>query len=187
MLIRFHREEILANVLNEINATSSSTTVKRVPSHVAHQLADEIGKHFLSTIRIRKSLMPCPFVTEFATFSLPYGKLIRYKFIKLYTLFLLQSLLVEIEELPRPVQRQLLDELLDRNVQHELEIEEVPPVVNWSSEVCDGLCSRLYALWNRSAGDCLLDSLMQSTWGIFDKDNILRKALADCLHESHML
>jgi len=72
--IRFHREEILANLLNEINATSSSATVKRVPSHVAHQLADEIGKYFLSTIRVRKSLMPCPFVTEFATFSLPYGK-----------------------------------------------------------------------------------------------------------------
>ncbi|KAL5234511.1 hypothetical protein ACI65C_001921 [Semiaphis heraclei] len=165
LAVRFHREEILSNLLNGINATSSSTTVKRVPSHVAHQLADEIGKHFLSTIRVRKSLMPCPFVTEFATFSLPF----------------------EIEELPRPVQRQLLDELLDRNVQQELEIEEVPPVINWSSEVCDGLCSRLYALWNRSAGDCLLDSLMQSTWGIFDKDNILRKALADCLHESNMM
>lgn len=76
-IVRFHREEILANLLNEINATSSSTTVKRVPSHVAHQLADEIGKHFLSTIRVRKSLMPCPFVMEFATFSLPYGKLVN--------------------------------------------------------------------------------------------------------------
>jgi len=62
--------------LNEINATNSST-VKRVPSHVAHQLADEIGKLFFSTIRVRKSLMPCPFVTEFATFSLPFGKLIK--------------------------------------------------------------------------------------------------------------
>lgn len=94
---------------------------------------------------------------------------------------------LEIEELPSPVQSQLLDELLDRNVQHELEIEEVPPVINWSSEVCDVLGSRLYALWNRSAGDCLLDSLMQSTWGIFDKDNMLRKALADCLLDSNML
>jgi len=173
--------------LNGINATSSSTTVKRVPSHVAHQLADEIGKHFLSTIRVRKSLMPCPFVTEFATFSLPYGKLIKYITVIIYSIVINIFQLLEIEELPRPVQRQLLDELLDRNVQHELEIEEVPPVINWSSEVCDGLCSRLYALWNRSAGDCLLDSLMQSTWGIFDKDNILRKALADCLHESNML
>lgn len=100
---------------------------------------------------------------------------------------MLFSHILEIEELPRLVQRQLLDELLDRNVQQELEIEEVPPVINWSTEVCDDLGSRLYALWNRSAGDCLLDSLMQSTWGIFDKDNILRKALADCLHESNML
>lgn len=84
ILYRFHREEILSNLLNGINATSSSTTVKRVPSHVAHQLADEIGKHFLSTIRVRKSLMPCPFVTEFATFSLPYGKLIKYIKITIY-------------------------------------------------------------------------------------------------------
>lgn len=80
---RFSREKILANILNEINATSSSTTVKRVPSHVAHQLAEEIGKHFLSTIRVRKALMPCPFVTEFATFSLPYGISVKYLFIQI--------------------------------------------------------------------------------------------------------
>ncbi|KAL9698697.1 hypothetical protein quinque_002138 [Culex quinquefasciatus] len=38
-------------------------------------------------------------------------------------------------------------------------------------------------LWNRSAGDCLLDSAMQATWGVFDRDNTLRRALADSLHQ----
>jgi len=45
------------------------------------------------------------------------------------------------------------------------------------------LGSRLYALWNRSAGDCLLDSAMQATWGVFDRDNTLRRALAESLHQ----
>ena len=47
----------------------------------------------------------------------------------------------------------------------------------------DRLGSRLYALWNRTAGDCLLDSALQATWGIFDRDNTLRRALADSLME----
>ena len=51
-------------------------------------------------------------------------------------------------------------------------LEESPPVINWSREV-----SRFYPLWNRTAGDCLLDSLLQSTWGILDQDGALRKAL----------
>lgn len=38
-------------------------------------------------------------------------------------------------------------------------------------------------LWNRSAGDCLLDSCLQATWGIFDRDNILRQALSESLHK----
>jgi len=41
----------------------------------------------------------------------------------------------------------------------------------------------MFVLWNRSAGDCLLDSAMQATWGVFDRDNILRRALADTLHQ----
>lgn len=45
------------------------------------------------------------------------------------------------------------------------------------------LGSRLYALWNRSKGDCLLDSVLQATYGVVDKDNRLRKALADTLND----
>ena len=63
----------------------------------------------------------------------------------------------------------------------ELEIEE--STINWSLELCDRYGSRLYALWNRSAGDCLLDSVLQATWGVFDKDNTLRLSLSDSLSE----
>lgn len=63
----------------------------------------------------------------------------------------------------------------------ELEAEE--PIINWSIEITDRLGSRLYALWNRTAGDCLLDSALQATWGVFDRDNHLRRALADSLGE----
>ena len=57
------------------------------------------------------------------------------------------------------------------------------PVINWSSEITDQLGSRIYPLWNRSAGDCLLDSILQATYGVFDRDNTLRKALYESLSE----
>ncbi|XP_007902146.1 ubiquitin thioesterase Zranb1 isoform X2 [Callorhinchus milii] len=63
------------------------------------------------------------------------------------------------------------------------ELEEESPIINWSLELGSRLDSRLYALWNRTAGDCLLDSVLQATWGIYDKDSVLRKALHDSLHD----
>uniref|UniRef100_A0A9J8C8F7 ubiquitinyl hydrolase 1 n=1 Tax=Cyprinus carpio carpio TaxID=630221 RepID=A0A9J8C8F7_CYPCA len=63
------------------------------------------------------------------------------------------------------------------------ELEEESAVINWSLELGTRLDSRLYALWNRTAGDCLLDSVLQATWGIYDKDSVLRKALHDSLHD----
>ena len=66
----------------------------------------------------------------------------------------------------------------------ELEVEEF--VINWSAELIQ-LGSRLYALWNRTAGDCLLDSILQVTWGVLDADNTLRRALADSLAEGAMV
>jgi len=65
----------------------------------------------------------------------------------------------------------------------ELEDEE-EHVINWSVEMTDVLGSRLYALWNRTAGDCLLDSVLQASWGVMDRDNTLRRALADSLGEA---
>jgi len=66
---------------------------------------------------------------------------------------------------------------------HVAELEEESPIINWSLELGTRLDSRLYALWNRTAGDCLLDSVLQATWGIYDKDSVLRKALHDSLHD----
>lgn len=70
-----------------------------------------------------------------------------------------------------------------RNFVSLLELEEESPVINWSLELGTRLDSRLYALWNRTAGDCLLDSVLQATWGIYDKDSVLRKTLHDSLHD----
>jgi len=61
------------------------------------------------------------------------------------------------------------------------ELEEVSPIINWSSELVEDLESRLYPLWNRTAGDCLLDSALQATWGVVDRDATLRSAMADSL------
>lgn len=88
---------------------------------------------------------------------------------------------LEVDELPPPVQDQLFTELLDKDAQEQLESD--PAVINWSLELTVRLGSRLYALWNRSAGDCLLDSVMQATWGVFDRDNTLRRALAESLSQ----
>lgn len=93
----------------------------------------------------------------------------------------LHLVILEVDELPSTVQDQLFVELLDKDAQSELEGD--PPVINWSLDVTVRLGSRLYALWNRSAGDCLLDSVMQATWGVFDRDNTLRRALAETLAE----
>ncbi|XP_049863141.1 ubiquitin thioesterase trabid isoform X1 [Schistocerca gregaria] len=158
LAIRFHREDMLAALLSQIEGSGSG--VKRVPSYVAPDLAADIRRHMASTLRQRKGSIPCYYVTELTTFALP----------------------AEVEDLPQPVQEQLFEELLDRDAQQQLESE--PAAINWSLEVTDRLGSRLYALWNRSAGDCLLDSAMQATWGVFDRDNTLRRALADSLHQA---
>lgn len=159
LAIRFQREDILATLLSQIEGSGTSG-VKRVPSYVAPDLASDIRRHVAASMRQRKSCLPCVFVTELATFTLP----------------------AEIEDLPPSVQEQLFEELLDKEAQQQLEAEP-HPVINWSHEVT----AHLYALWNRSAGDCLLDSLMQATWGVFDRENVLRRALADSLVQASHL
>lgn len=157
LAIRFHREEMLPMLLAQISG--SGPGIKRVPSYVAPDLASDIRRHFANSLRIRKAPFNCHYVHEHATFALP----------------------AEIEELPISIQEQLYDELLDRDAQKQL--ENPPPALNWSLEITARLGSRLMVLWNRSAGDCLLDSAMQATWGVFDRDNILRRALSDSLHQ----
>jgi len=86
----------------------------------------------------------------------------------------------EIEaEFSPSVQRMLFDELLDRDVEYELEVENT--IVNWNADVVKRLGSRLYPLWNRRSGDCLLDSVLQTCCGVFDSDNILRRLMAECM------
>lgn len=95
---------------------------------------------------------------------------------------------MKVEDLPSIVQEQMLEELLDKEAQQQLEGGGgEPPALNWSLEITERLGSRLHALWNRSAGDCLLDSAMQATWGVFDRDNALRRALADTLQQAGQL
>ncbi|XP_033219034.1 ubiquitin thioesterase trabid isoform X2 [Belonocnema kinseyi] len=161
LAIRFQREDILATLLSQIEGSGSG--IKRVPSYVAPDLAAQIRRHVMNSIRLRKGTIPCYFVTDMATFSLP----------------------AEVEDLPSIVQEQMLEELLDREAQQQLEGGGgEPPALNWSLEITERLGSRLHALWNRSAGDCLLDSVMQATWGVFDRDNALRRALADTLQQA---
>lgn len=161
LALRFQREEMLPMLYAQLSDPEPG--IKRVPSFVAPDLASSIRRHFANSLRIRKGSFNCHYVNEHATFSLP----------------------AEIEELPITIQDQLNVELLDREAQNQL--ESSPPALNWSLEITARLGSRLMVLWNRSAGDCLLDSAMQATWGVFDRDNVLRRALADSLHQcAHM-
>ncbi|GBP28800.1 Ubiquitin thioesterase trabid [Eumeta japonica] len=158
LAIRFQREDILSSLLSRISGGGSG--VKRAPSYIAPDLAKAIRRHIASLIRTKKGSFACRYITEFCTFSLP----------------------AEIEELPAAIQEQLFSELLDRDAQQTLEAE--PALINWSLELTMRLGSRLYALWNRSAGDCLLDAVSQAAYGVFDRDNTLRRALADTLHHA---
>ncbi|KAF2357736.1 Zinc finger RanBP2-type [Trinorchestia longiramus] len=153
LAIRFGREDLLDTILSGIHGGGCG--VKRVPCFVAPELATDIRRGIAASLRQRREAFPCYCVSEFVTYSLP----------------------PEIEHLgSTSVQDRLWDELLDRDVQKQL--EEDAPIINWSLELTDRLGSRLFALWNRTAGDCLLDSVLQATWGVFDRDNCLRHALA---------
>ena len=138
LAVKLHREDLLATLLSQMDSFAAPV-VKRVPSYVAPDLAAAIRRQVALGVRQRKGPVPCFYLSDCATYSLP----------------------PEVEDLPRATQEQLLDELLDRDAQTELETELV---INWSVEVTAGLGSRLSALWNRSAGDCLLDAVLQVTF-----------------------
>ncbi|KAA0198906.1 hypothetical protein HAZT_HAZT004841 [Hyalella azteca] len=163
LAIRFGREDLLDTILSGIHGGGCGA--KRVPCFVAPELATDIRRSIAASLRQRREAFPCYCVSEFVTYSLP----------------------PEIEHLgSTSVQDRLWDELLDRDVQKQL--EEDAPIINWSLELTERLGSRLYALWNRTAGDCLLDSVLQATWGVFDRDNCLRHALAASITDaSHLL
>ncbi|CAN7990461.1 unnamed protein product, partial [Ixodes hexagonus] len=158
MAIRHERDDILALLLS--NPVMTHPVAKRVPSDVGRDTAADIRRHITASFKQKKGPFSCYFVTEFVTFALP----------------------IEIKEFHPSVQKVLFDELLDQDVQKEL--EEDSAIINWSLELTETLGSRLYALWNRSAGNCLLDSALQATWGVFDRDNSLRQVLGDSLSEA---
>ncbi|XP_074856588.1 ubiquitin thioesterase ZRANB1 [Carettochelys insculpta] len=155
LAIRFQRQNMLAILLTEV----SQHAAKCIPAMVCPELTEQIRREIAASLHQRKGDFACYFLTDLVTFTLP----------------------ADIEDLPSTVQEKLFDEVLDRDVQKEL--EEESPIINWSLELGTRLDSRLYALWNRTAGDCLLDSVLQATWGIYDKDSVLRKALHDSLHD----
>ncbi|XP_026872594.2 ubiquitin thioesterase ZRANB1 [Electrophorus electricus] len=155
LAIRFQRQDMLAILLTEV----SQQAVKCIPAMVCPELTEQIRREIAASLHQRKGDFSCYFLTDLETFTLP----------------------ADIEDLPPAVQEKLFDEVLDRDVQKEL--EEEAAVINWSLELGTRLDSRLYALWNRTAGDCLLDSVLQATWGIYDKDSVLRKTLHDSLHD----
>ncbi|XP_023339439.1 ubiquitin thioesterase trabid [Eurytemora carolleeae] len=158
LAIKYHREDLLATLLSQMEGLSNPA-VKRVPSYVAPDLAAAIRRQLALSLRHRKGGFPCFYLSDCATYTLP----------------------PELEDLPRNVQEQLYNELLDKDAKAELESELC---INWSEEITNVLGSRLFPLWNRSAGDCLLDAALQATWGVFDRDNMLRRALADSLTEA---
>ncbi|XP_078420974.1 ubiquitin thioesterase ZRANB1 isoform X1 [Cetorhinus maximus] len=155
LAIRFQRQDMLAILLTEV----SQQAAKCIPAMVCPELTEQIRREIAASLHQRKGDFACYFLTDLVTFTLP----------------------ADVEDLPPSVQEKLFDEVLDRDVQKEL--EEESPIINWSLELGTRLDSRLYALWNRTAGDCLLDSVLQATWGIYDKDSVLRKALHDSLHD----
>lgn len=157
LALRFRRDDMVAILLT---ATDISTKgFKRLPSYSSPDIASEIRREIAIHLKQRKGSFPCYYLSEIATFSLP----------------------ADIEDLPRHIQGQLHEEILDSDVDKELS-EDL--IINWSIELTEKLGSRLFALWNRTAGDCLLDSVLQATWGILDIDNTLRRALSDSLLEA---
>ncbi|KAA8581427.1 hypothetical protein FQN60_003008 [Etheostoma spectabile] len=127
LAIRFQRQDMLAILLTEVNQQAA----KCIPSMVCPELTEQIRREIAASLHQRKGDFACYFLTDPVTFTLP----------------------ADIEDLPPAVQEKLFDEVLDRDVQKEL--EEESPVINWSLELGTRLDSRLYALWNRTAGDCL--------------------------------
>ena len=79
-LSRFHREDMLATLLSQLEATSHSqltdfgTGRKCVPSYVAPDLASAIRRHISQAVRQRKGNFPCYYLCEWATYSMPSGK-----------------------------------------------------------------------------------------------------------------
>ncbi|KAH8876235.1 Ubiquitin thioesterase trabid [Schistosoma japonicum] len=147
-------------VFNRTSGNINKTQVSRskfMPCQASPHIAGELRDLLVKTIRHRKGDFPCAYFSEWGTFALPYS----------------------ITKFPAPVKQLLLSELCDMQAQSEL--EDDAKAINWWFIPGQKHSNRLFALWNRTAGDCLLDSVLQACWGVFDRENCLRRALADSL------
>ncbi|CAF0950337.1 unnamed protein product [Didymodactylos carnosus] len=134
--------------------------MRHVPANICPTLIELTQRQFRTFLRLKKtSEFQCDYLTECFTFTLP----------------------AEIGIFPQRVQDQVFEDLLDKNVQQELEIDN--SIINWNGDIANRLHSRLYALWNRNNGDCLLDSVLQVCLGVFDTENSLRRAMAESLED----
>ena len=103
MFFRFHREDVLAKLLSQLEGGSgTSSGIKCVPSYVAPgiclhllmlfvyipniclhffaDLASAIRRHVSQALRQRKGSVPCYYISELATYTLPPGKILVMKF-----------------------------------------------------------------------------------------------------------
>lgn len=156
--ILFKRARIVEVLMNSDKWSTIGCHVKHPACGVSADLTNQITRTISNSLRWKTGAMKCyVFQDNSQTYVLP----------------------AEIHKLPRIVQKQLMSEIIDESVKKELEVENC--VVNWNREVTMKLKSKLRPLWNRTAGDCLLDAVLQATWGVFDNQNVLRKALAEAL------
>jgi hypothetical protein len=71
---------MLAKLLSQLEGGVSSTSgIKCVPSYVAPDLAYAIRRHISQALRQRKGPIPCYYISELATYTLPPGKFIGAK------------------------------------------------------------------------------------------------------------
>lgn len=131
---------------------SGPPALKRAPSHVAPDLAAAIRRQLAAAVCAAPGPFPCRYLDDAGTFTLP----------------------AELDDLPPAVRDTLLAELLDRDAARALAAEP-------ALALAEALGARLQPLWNRSAGDCLPDALCQAAYGVADRGNLLRAALADAL------
>ncbi|CAH8849681.1 unnamed protein product [Trichobilharzia szidati] len=139
--------------MNKTQVSRSKWMPCQASPHIAGELRDLLAK----TVKHRKGDFPCAYFSEWGTFALPHS----------------------ITKFPAPVKQLLLSELCDMQAQSEL--EDDAKAINWWFIPGQKQSNRLFALWNRTAGDCLLDSVLQACWGVFDRENCLRRALAESL------
>ena len=72
---RCHREDMLATLLSRIESGGSASGIKCVPSYVAPDLASAIRRHIAQSLKQRKGTFPCYYMAEWATYTLPPGKI----------------------------------------------------------------------------------------------------------------